>query len=125
VIEAIEHADLLVIAPSNPYVSIGPILAVEPVRAALANRRVRSVAVSPLIAGRAVKGPLDRMLTRMAGGTTPGHLAERYDGLIDALVIDRADASSTAPVALVVSDTLMTDTGAARRLAEAVLEVGS
>jgi LPPG:FO 2-phospho-L-lactate transferase len=125
VIGALEHAELVVIAPSNPYVSIGPILAVGAVRSALATRRVRCVAVSPLIGGSAVKGPLDRMLTRMEGGTTPGHLAARYDGLIDALVIDSADASSAAPVPLVVTDTLMTDKDAARRLAEVVLEAGS
>ena len=59
------------IAPSNPYVSIQPILAVEPLRDALARRRVRCIAVSPLIGGRAVKGPADRMLRRMAGGTEP------------------------------------------------------
>ena len=71
-LEALEEADLIVIAPSNPYVSIGPILAVEEIRAALERRRVPCVAVSPLIGGRAVKGPADRMLARLAGGTTPG-----------------------------------------------------
>ena len=61
-IEAIDDAELIVIAPSNPYVSIGPILAVAEIRAALERRRVPCVAVSPLIGGRAVKGPADRML---------------------------------------------------------------
>ena len=65
-------ADVIVIAPSNPYVSIGPILAVEEIRAALERRRVPCVAVSPLIGGRAVKGPADRMLARLAGGTGAG-----------------------------------------------------
>ena len=121
VVEAIAGADLLVIAPSNPYVSIGPILAVRAIRGAVAGRRVRCIAVSPLIGGRAVKGPLDRMLTRMAGGTTPAHVAGCYEDLIDALVIDGADAPAAASVPLVVSDTLMTDRGAARRLADVVL----
>lgn len=125
VLEAIENAELLVVAPSNPYVSIGPILAVSAIRTALEARSVRCVAVSPLIGGRAVKGPLDRMLTRMTGGTTPAHVARCYDGLIDVLVIDRADAPAEASVRLVVTDTLMTDRVSARRLAETVLEATS
>ena len=64
-------ADLILLAPSNPYVSIAPILAVRELRDALARRRVPCVAVSPLIGGRAVKGPADRMLQRLAGGTSP------------------------------------------------------
>ncbi len=125
VVDAIGRADLLVFAPSNPYVSLGPILAVPMIRGALATRRVRCVAVSPLIGGRAVKGPLDRMLLRMAGGTSPAHVAGCYEGLIDALVIDDADAPAEAPVPLVVTDTLMSDRKAARRLAETVLETGT
>ena len=125
VLEALREADALVVAPSNPYVSIGPILAVEPVRAELASRRTRCVAVSPLIGGRAVKGPLDRMLTRMAGGTSPRHVAQWYDGLIDALVVDPADVPAEADVSLVAAPTLMTDRAAARRLAEQVLEVAT
>lgn len=122
VLSALRDADLIVVAPSNPYVSIFPILAVEPVRAVLASRDAPCVAVSPLIGGRAVKGPLDRMLQRMAGGTTPAHVAQGYKGLIDRLVIDEADAPAEADVPLVVSRTLMTDRETARRLAETVLE---
>ena len=81
--------------------------------------------MSPLIGGRAVKGPLDRMLTRMAGGTTPAHLASCYPGLIDVLVIDRADAPAEADVPLVATDTLMEDRAGSRRVAEVVLEVAS
>ena len=66
---------MILIAPSNPYVSIGPILAVDEIRDALEQRTVACVAVSPLVGGRAVKGPADRMLARLAGGTTPGHVA--------------------------------------------------
>ena len=125
VLEAIERADGIVIAPSNPYVSIDPILAVRPIRDALASRRAACVAVSPLIGGRAVKGPLDRMLSRMAGGTTPAHVATRYAGLIDALVIDEADAPARAGVPLAVTRTLMTGREDARRLAAFTLEVVS
>jgi LPPG:FO 2-phospho-L-lactate transferase len=125
VLEALDEADAIVVAPSNPYLSIGPILAVNAIRAQVASRRVRCVAVSPLIGGRAVKGPLDRMLTRMAGGTTPAHVTQCYKGLIDALVIDSADAPADADVPLIVAPTLMADRAAARRLAERVLEVAA
>jgi LPPG:FO 2-phospho-L-lactate transferase len=83
------------------------------------------VAVSPLIGGRAVRGPLDRMLLRMAAGTTPRHVSDRYAGLIDALVIDEADAPGEADVPLVVTHTLMDAPEAARRLAETVLEAAA
>src|SRR4029453_18122539 len=92
VLDAIGGADLVVLAPSNPYVSVGPILAVRELRDALTRRRVPCVAVSPLIGGRAGKGPADRMLRRLAGGTSPRHVAGCYPGLIDALVVDEADA---------------------------------
>jgi LPPG:FO 2-phospho-L-lactate transferase len=122
VLEALDAADAILLAPSNPYLSIGPIVAVGEIRAAIAARRVRAVAVSPLVAGAAVTGPLGRMLTRMAGGTSPELVAHRYDGLVDALVIDGADAPATADIELVVSETLMSDAESERRLAEAVLE---
>ena len=125
VLQAIAAADAIVVAPSNPYVSIQPILAVGALREALADRRVRCVAVSPLIGGRAVKGPLDRMLLRMAGGTTPAHVTQCYKGLIDVLVIDHADAPASADVPLVVSDILIGDREAARRLAAVTLEAAS
>ena len=124
VVEVLAAADVIVITPSNPYVSIGPILAVEEIRAALERRTVPSVAISPLIGGRAVKGPADRMLARMAGGTTAAHVASCYEGLIDALVIDEADASAALPggVRPVVTKTLMSDADARRRLAQDVLD---
>jgi len=124
VLEAIATADVLLLAPSNPYVSIGPILAVQDVRAALAARRVPCVAVSPLIGGRAVKGPADRMLVRLAGGTSPRHVAQRYEGLIDVLVVDDADAHNLdglRDVRPIVTRTLMADADARRRLAETAL----
>ena len=125
VLEAIRDADAVVVAPSNPYTSIHPMLAVDGIRDAVAARRSSTVAVSPLVGGRAVKGPLDRMLTRMAGGTSPAHVTRCYEGLIGALVIDRTDAPAEADVPLVVTDTLMTDRDASRRLAEIVLEAVS
>jgi LPPG:FO 2-phospho-L-lactate transferase len=122
VLEALEAATAIVFAPSNPYLSIGPILAVGGIHRAVESRRARCVAVSPVIGGRAVTGPVDRMLSRMAGGTTPAHVAARYEGLIDLLVIDEADAPADASLELVVTRTLMRDRDAARRLAATVLE---
>ena len=124
VIDALEGADVILIAPSNPYVSIGPILAVAEIRAALERRTVPCVAISPLIGGRAVKGPADRMLQRLAGGTSPAHVASCYPGLIDALVIDEADLPALAgnEVRLVVTRTLMSDVAAARRLAATTID---
>jgi LPPG:FO 2-phospho-L-lactate transferase len=123
-LDALARADVVVIAPSNPFVSIGPILAVRRLRAALEARRAPCVAVSPLIGGRAVKGPADRMLARLAGGTSPRHVADRYAGLIDALVVDEADADDLdglGEVRPIVTRTLMSDDDARRRLAEAAL----
>jgi len=127
VLEALHEAELILIAPSNPFVSIGPILAVERIRFALERRRVPCVAVSPLIGGRAVKGPAAGMLQRLRGGATAAHVAQCYPGLIDVLVVDEADAAdvdavSTLGVRPIVTRTLMSDATARRRLAEAALD---
>jgi LPPG:FO 2-phospho-L-lactate transferase len=124
VLEALHEAELILIAPSNPYVSIGPILAVERIRSALERRRVPCVAVSPLIGGAAVKGPAAQMLQRLEGGTTPQHVAQCYAGLIDAFVIDEADAQSADALGVrpIVTKTLMRDAASRRALAEAALD---
>jgi len=125
VLDALAAAAAIVIAPSNPFVSIHPILAVPGIRAAIEARSVRSVAVSPLIGGRAVRGPLDRMMLRLVGGTSPAHVTKCYKGLLDVLVIDRADGPGGADevdVTVVVTDTLISDRDAARRLARTTLE---
>jgi LPPG:FO 2-phospho-L-lactate transferase len=126
VLDALREADVILIAPSNPYVSVGPILAVAGIRAALAEREVACVAVSPLIGGRAVKGPADRMLARMAGGTSPAHVTDCYKDLIDAIVVDEADVDDLeglGDVRPIVARTLMSDADARRRLVEAALAV--
>ncbi|HST26128.1 MAG TPA: 2-phospho-L-lactate transferase [Gaiellaceae bacterium] len=126
VVEAIEAAELIVVCPSNPFISIWPILAVEEIRSALERRRVPCVAVSPLVGGRAIKGPADRMTERLAGGTDPGRVATTYQGLVDVLVFDEADAALSERVSLesvrpVVTRTVMHDQAAATALAETVL----
>src|SRR5579859_1151019 len=126
VVDAIEAAELIVLCPSNPFISIWPILAVAEIRAAIEQRRVPSVVVSPLIGGRAIKGPADRMLERLAGGTDPGRVASCYADAIDMLFVDEADALF-APrvedqgVRAIVTQTLMHDEAAATTLAETVL----
>jgi len=127
VVEALDAADVVLLAPSNPFVSIGPILAVAGIRAALERRRCPAVAVSPLIGGRAVKGPADRMLRRLAGGTSPEHVARCYTGLVDALVLDEEDAAGADAVAAlgvrpILTRTLMRDAASRRALAEAALD---
>ena len=124
VLDAMETADAIVIAPSNPFVSIGPVLAVRAIREALERRRSPAVAVSPLIGGRAVKGPADAMMSTLAGGTTPAHVARCYEGLIDALVIDEADAERAGDVGVrtIVTRTLMDGREGRLRVAQAALD---
>jgi LPPG:FO 2-phospho-L-lactate transferase len=92
VLEAIAGADLVVIGPSNPVVSIGPILAVRGIREAIATARAPRVAVSPIVAGRALKGPADRMLESLGHEVSALGVARMYAGVVDAFVVDDADA---------------------------------
>jgi LPPG:FO 2-phospho-L-lactate transferase len=126
VLEALEAAELIAIAPSNPFVSIGPILAVDEIRAVVERRRERVVAVSPLIGGRAVKGPAEAMFQSLAGGTGAAQVTDCYKGLIGALVIDEADADDAAAVAErgvrpLVTRTLMSEPDGRAELVETVL----
>jgi len=126
VLEALETAELIAIAPSNPFVSIGPILAVRDIRTAVEARRDRVVAVSPLIGGRAVKGPADAMFTSLAGGTGAAQVTDCYKRLIGALVLDEADADDADDVVArgvrpLATTTLMSEPDARRALVETVL----
>jgi LPPG:FO 2-phospho-L-lactate transferase len=129
VVAALGVAEIVVIAPSNPIVSIGPILAVPGMPELLdgARRRgARIVAVSGIIGGKALKGPADRMLASLGHESTALGVARGYAGLIDAFVIDMVDAA-LAPavealgVRVVVTDTIMTDDSSRARLAREVL----
>jgi LPPG:FO 2-phospho-L-lactate transferase len=127
VLAALAQADLLVIAPSNPLVSIGPMLAIPAFRRALVRRRRPTVAISPLVGGDAVRGPLRRMLRGLGIAPTTASIARLYRDVIDALVIDRRDARAADAVRAlgirpIVTDTLMTTPGRARRLAAVVLD---
>lgn len=126
VLDAIRDADVLVLAPSNPFVSLDPILAVDGIRDALEARRARVVAISPIIAGSAVKGPLAGMLETL--GPAPGALgvARLLAPLAAAFVLDEADAALAPEVEAlglraVVVPSLMRDLETSRRLAEAAI----
>ncbi|MBS7538962.1 2-phospho-L-lactate transferase [Ancylobacter lacus] len=113
----------IVLCPSNPYLSIDPILAVPGIRAALARRRVPVVAVSPIIAGQAVKGPTAKMMREL--GLEPGAatVAAHYAGLVDILVVDEADAGVAVPEGMAVhaAPTLMRSLDDRTALARVVL----
>ena len=122
VLDAVAAADVVVIAPSNPVVSIGPVLAVGGVTEALAARRERNVAVSPIVAGAALKGPADRMLRELGEESSVVGVARRYRDVVAALVIDEADADLAPAVAAtgvrpVVAPTVMSSPEAAAELA--------
>ena len=127
VLDAIGTATTVVIAPSNPIVSIGPVLAVPGVRDALEARRSRVVAVSPIVAGAALKGPADRMLVELGHEASVVGVARLYRDWCSTLVVDHADAASADAIAAegmrcIVTDTIMRDPAVAASLAIAVLE---
>jgi LPPG:FO 2-phospho-L-lactate transferase len=114
----------VVIAPSNPFVSVAPILAIPGVRDALKACRAPIVAVSPLIAGRTVKGPAGKMIEEMGGQPSASWVASHYADLVDGLVIDSQDAALAQAIqrpAVCVTQTLMRDQAARDDLARAVL----
>ncbi len=126
VIEALRDADIIAIAPSNPIVSIGPILAVPGVRDALRETTAKVVAVSPIVGGRTIKGPADRMMASLGMTPTAAGVAEAYGDFLDVLVIDEQDrelapAVDAAGVRAVVAQTIMRGPAEKRALAATVL----
>jgi LPPG:FO 2-phospho-L-lactate transferase len=123
---ALRAADAIVVAPSNPLVSIGPILAIPGIRRALAARRAPAAAISPLVGGRPLKGPLHRMLRGLGHEVSPRGVARCYTGLVDVFVLDRIDAHwapriEALGMRALVTDTIMRTPARAARLATAVL----
>ncbi|MGH9273450.1 MAG: 2-phospho-L-lactate transferase [Acidimicrobiales bacterium] len=126
VLEAIDTADRVLIAPSNPIVSIAPVLAVPGVREAVETRRADVVAVSPIIAGAALKGPADRLLRELGHESSVVGIARIYAALAATLVVDDADADHAAAVEAeglrcVVAPTIMRGPDEAAALARTVL----
>jgi len=121
---AIDAPDLeaVILCPSNPVLSIAPILSIPGVRKAIVSRGVPIIAMSPFIGGKAVKGPAAKIMDEIGIATTPGGLAAYYDGLLDGMVIDRADAEAQVDgVVLYVTDTLMRGDDDQTRLATETL----
>jgi LPPG:FO 2-phospho-L-lactate transferase len=116
VLDAIADADVVIIPPSNPLVTIGPMLAV--VGDALRSTRARRVAISPIVGGRALKGPLVSLMQSMGHEVSSAGVARIYDGLIDVLLVDEP---VEAEVGTVVCDTLMRSPDDAARLAKLAL----
>ena len=92
VLEAIAQSDAIILAPSNPFISIGPILAVRGIRDALRETRARAVAISPIVGGKALKGPADRMLKSLGFESSAVAVAELYREFVDLFVVDLKDA---------------------------------
>ena len=127
VLEAIRAAEAIVIAPSNPLVSIGPILALRGVREALTAQRDRTVAISPIVAGAALKGPADRMLAELGHDPSVVGVARLYQDIAAILVIDDADRDRVAEVEAegiraLVTDTIMSKPGVTEAMARSVLD---
>lgn len=123
---AIASADAIVFCPSNPVVSIGPILSVPGMRDRIASSRVPRVAVSPIVGGRALRGPADRMLAGLGVAVSPAGVASLYHDVVDGIVIDeqdRADAEAIEALGLrvLVTNTVMRGEDDRRRLAESVI----
>ena len=135
VTEAILRAELIVIAPSNPLISIAPILAVDGVREAIASARTRGVhviGVSPIVAGKAIKGPADRMLRAAGLPSSPVGVARALPGLFDTLLVEESDLtdalrSELAPLVPRVAGatTVMHDDDARLSLAQQLLQAAS
>ena len=123
VLKALENADLILVAPSNPFVSIAPILNVYPIRAMLEDLPQAVVAVTPIISGQAVKGPAAKMMQEMNLPVTARAVAEYYGDLIDGFVYDQQDARTLVgmDVAQLCVDTWMRSPADRVRLAQDVL----
>jgi LPPG:FO 2-phospho-L-lactate transferase len=130
VLDAIAAAEVIVIAPSNPFLSVAPILALPGVLDSLLVAQAQVIAVSPIVGGAALRGPAADLMRSLGGEATAAgiarHYAERYPGLVDTLVIDHADAEQAEAIAKagpapLISSTVIADQDARRRLARELL----
>jgi LPPG:FO 2-phospho-L-lactate transferase len=126
VLAALAEADAVVIGPSNPVISIGPILALPGMREALARSGAPVVAVSPYVAGEVVKGPTERFMVAVGRPSTAAGVASLYAGLIDAMVVDRDDPDPPpTEIPTHAAPTLMDSAASRARLARIVLDLTS
>jgi LPPG:FO 2-phospho-L-lactate transferase len=123
VLAALRDADTVIIGPSNPVISIGPILALPGVRDAILQSNGPVFAVSPYVAGKVVKGPTDNFMRALGRPTTAAGVASLYAGVISAMVVDAGDPDEPPPgIETMRAPTLMSDADSRRSVAEAVLE---
>jgi LPPG:FO 2-phospho-L-lactate transferase len=123
VLEALRWAEAIVIGPSNPVISIGPILAVPGMREAIEASEAPVVAVSPYVAGQVVKGPTDRFMEALGRPSTAAGVASLYAGLIDAMVLDEGDPDPPpSEIPTLAAPTLMEGAGGRLRVARTVLD---
>jgi LPPG:FO 2-phospho-L-lactate transferase len=127
VVDSIRSAAAIILPPSNPLVSIGPILALRGVRPALRRARGRIAAISPIVAGLPIKGPLHRMLTGLGHEVSPVGVARLYRDFVSIFVLDERDAEHAPRIAElgmrpVVTDTIMSTPARSRRLARRVMK---
>jgi len=120
VLRALDEAEAIIICPSNPILSIDPILSLRGMRSRLENRRVPCVAVSPLIKGQAVKGPANKIMSELGHDPSTQGLLDFYAGLIDGLVVDSGDGVNSDEI--LESQILMKSTADRQRLAREVLD---
>jgi len=125
-LQAIRSSRAVILAPSNPFVSIGPILAMKGMRSALASIKDRVAAISPLVGGKPIKGPADKMMRGLGHEVSPAGWAKLYRDCVGTMVIDQVDRSYLEPIRTlgfkaVATDTIMTSPARAAELADVVL----
>ena len=127
IVEAIGNPSnrAILIAPSNPYLSVDPILAVPGIRDALTTASAPVVAVTPIVGGAALKGPTAKLMNELGIEVGPAAIAAHYDGLIDALLIDEQDRDGAVPIPHAFADTIMTTLDDRIRVATAALDLAA
>jgi LPPG:FO 2-phospho-L-lactate transferase len=130
VLDAIEAASILIVCPSNPIVSIGPILTVPGIRDAVKKSKAPCVAISPIVGGKPVKGPADKLMVGKDVEVSAKGVAELYQDFLDVLVIDQIDeqfksAIEVLEIHVILENTMMTSLDRKRRLARTVLDAAT
>lgn len=126
VVEALATAELVIFCPSNPYLSIDPILSIPGLRQQLRRMKAPKIAVSPIVGGQAVKGPAAKMMRELGNSISPLTVVDHFDGLLTGFVLDEQDAVLRDAVDLptLVTNTLMTDLASKTQLAQQVIDFG-
>ncbi len=125
VLDSIASADAVLIAPSNPFLSVDPLLAIPAIRAALADCSAPVVAVSPLIGGQSIKGPTSKLIGELGLAPDNAMIARHYGDILDGLVIDSGDSCEVAGIAIAQTDTLMHSLDDKLRVARAALDLAA